>query len=157
RAMTFAPRSWPSRPGFAMTTRIVLTARSLEHARRLPPRSARLAGPFGHVRSISPFLPRLARSPRPCSVGPHPPPSSSDANGRKPPSPGVLCDKSATFRPQPARVVMAGTARSVLSEHRRLAPHAPHLAQRVAHLAERDVCPRGVHDRRHEVCVPHRV
>ena len=36
-------------------------------------------------------------------------------------------------------------------EDRRLAPHAPHLAERVAHLAERDVVARRLDDRRHEV------
>ena len=39
------------------------------------------------------------------------------------------------------------SARSTL-EDRRLAPHAPHLAERVAHLAERDVVARRVDDQR---------
>src|ERR671932_2851416 len=40
RAMIFAPRSWPSRPGFAMTTRIFLATRAILRAdarERQPP------------------------------------------------------------------------------------------------------------------------
>src|SRR3972149_3390300 len=50
RAMTFAPRSWPSSPGFAMSTRIlfamVVTSveqRFLPHAEDLPHHAANLA------------------------------------------------------------------------------------------------------------------
>src|SRR5262245_51965953 len=43
RAMIFAPRSWPSRPGFAITTRIFLSGTTAEY-RRAPDRYRLLAG-----------------------------------------------------------------------------------------------------------------
>src|SRR2546421_9054359 len=49
RAMIFAPRSWPSSPGFAMTTLIFPgTTRSLEHW-RLAPDAPHVAQGFAHL------------------------------------------------------------------------------------------------------------
>src|SRR6266496_2557025 len=58
----------------------------------------------------------------------------------------------------PSRPGLAITTRilptiSPTLEDRRLAPGAPHLAQRVAHLSERRVRARGLDDRRHQVRV----
>src|SRR5204863_6322872 len=49
RAMIFAPRSWPSRPGFAMTTRIfAATALTLED-RRLAPDTPHVSQRVAHL------------------------------------------------------------------------------------------------------------
>ena len=85
-----------------------------------------------------------AAHPRPSWVGPHPPPSSIDATGHK-------TRGTATTSVPTSRISGAG------SEDGRLAPHAPRLAQRVAHLAHRRVRARRLEDRRHQVRVRRRL
>src|ERR1700733_7829499 len=69
RATTLAPRSWPSRPGLAITTRILLIKRASRAGPRWPgPLTRSVSGSLDHrsfqARQVAGIPHRLARRPR---------------------------------------------------------------------------------------------
>src|SRR5690242_14609578 len=65
----------------------------------------------------------------------------------------IFAPRSCPSRPGFAITTLIFPAIAVTLEDRRLAPDAPDLPERVAHLAERHECARAHHDRVHEIRV----